>query len=458
MSLPLANSTPNSSILNLPDELLLPIAKHLLIEPRFDQKAYEDLFYLAVANSRFPRIVRSILQGQKALCVPLPKVHALFRTLREFPAAQWADNIESLEITNYVSHGDNDGCMRMSRSNHRENLIRYFISTGDMTLEDGQDRSKMPSRQYSIENDTSFRTDCLKAIREADGVGNNNKWVWKDALRAGHNNAFLALLLLILPNLKALLLGGSHVFHFPMVFRDGDPWQGPMSPKVDDRIHWSGDPSTHLLREHKYLAQVFHKSYSRLTELELPSSWHDISYPTMVRLPPRFLSFDNLQTLIIPEVALPIPPDTNSPVHSSFPKSLRSLTIIHSNWISMDYVRKTIHGPATDLATHLPKLCAISIYWDTRSSNWRYGFHPEDYARATELGIELTGYASQHRWSALDVGGQPWKFSKNELDNMASLPLRDRSGREIAGHWVGRKQGKDYSSGSAKMHFRKRRG
>ncbi|CAN9211992.1 unnamed protein product [Alternaria alternata] len=169
MSLPLANSTPNSSILNLPNELLLPIAKHLLIKPRFDQKAYEDLFYLAVTNSRFPRIVRSILQGQKALCIPLPKVHSLFRTLREFPAAQWADNIESLEITNYVSHGDNDGCMRISRSNHRENLIRYLISTGDMTLEDGQDRSKMPSRQYSIENDTSFRTGCLKAIREADG-------------------------------------------------------------------------------------------------------------------------------------------------------------------------------------------------------------------------------------------------------------------------------------------------
>lgn len=183
MSLHLANSTPNSSILNLPDELLLLVAKNLLLKPRFDQKAYEDLFYLAVVKSRFPRIVRSILQGQKALCVPLPKVHSLFRTLQEFPAAQWADKIESLEITNYVSHeapwkhysGDNDGCMRMFRSDHRENLIRYFISTGDMTLEDGQDRSKMSSRQYSIENDTSFRTDCLKAIREADGVSNNNK-------------------------------------------------------------------------------------------------------------------------------------------------------------------------------------------------------------------------------------------------------------------------------------------
>jgi hypothetical protein len=455
MSLPLANSTPNSSILNLPNELLLPIAKHLLIKPRFDQKAYEDLFYLAVTNSRFPRIVRSILQGQKALCIPLPKVHSLFRTLREFPAAQWADNIESLEITNYVSHGDNDGCMRMSRSNHRENLIRYLISTGDMTLEDGQDRSKMPSRQYSIENDTSFRTGCLKAIREADGVSNNNKWVRKDALRAGHNNAFLALLLLILPNLKALLLSGSHIFHFPIVLRDIDPWQGPMSPKVDDGIHWSGDPSTHLLREHKYLAQVFHKSYSRLTELELPSSWHGIEYCRMRRLPPRFLSFDNLQTLIIPEVALPIPPRTNSLAHSSFP---RSLTIVHCDWLSMEYVRKVIHHQATDLATHLPKLRAISVYWDTCSSNWRREFHPEDYARATELGIELTRYASQHRWAALDVGGQPWKFSKNELDDMAGLPLRDRSGREIAGHWVGRKQRKDYSFGSAKVHFRKRCG
>lgn len=178
----------------------------------------------------------------------------------------------------------------------------------------------------------------------------------------------------------------------------------------------------------------------------------------MRRLPPRFLSFDNLQTLIIPEVALPIPPRTNSLVHSSFPKSLRSLTIVHCDWLSMEYVRKVIHHQATDLVTHLPNLRAISVYWDTCSSNWKRGFYPEDYARATELRIELTGYASQHRWTALDVGGQPWKFSKNELDDMAGLPLRDRSGREIAGHWVGRKQGKDYSFGSAMMHFRKRRG
>ena len=461
MSLPLANSTPNSSILNLPNELPLPIAKHLLIKPRFDQKAYEDLFYLAVANSRFPRIVRSILQGQKALCIPLPKVHSLFRTLREFPAAQWADNIESLEITNYVSHGDNDGCMRMSRSNHRENLIRYLISTEDMTLEDGQDRSKMPARQFSVETDTSFRTDCLQAIREADGVSNNNKWVWKNALRAGYNNTFLALLLLILPNLKALLLGGSHTFHFPMVFRDADPWQGPMSPKVDERIHWSDDPSMRLLREHKYLAQMFHKSYSRLTELELPSSWHGIAYRRMVRLPPRFLSFDNLQTLILPEVALPMDciVRTNGLVYSSFPRSLRSLTIVHSEWVSTGYVRKMIHDPATDLATHLPKLRAISVYWDTCSTKERHGFHPGDYARATELGLELTGYAPQHEWTAVAVAGQPWKFSENELDDMAGLSLRDRTRRRrIAGHWVGEKQAKDYSFGSAKMHFRKRSG
>ena len=237
MSLPLANSTPNGSIFNLPDELLLLLAKHLLLEPRFNQCAYWNLLPLAIVNTRFPRIVRSILQEQKALCVPLPNIHALFRTLREFPAAQWADNIESLEITNYVSHGDNDGCMRMHRSNQRERLIQHLLYTGEITREDGRDYSKMPARQFSIETDTSFRTDCLNAIREADGVSNNNKWVWKNALRAGHNNAFLALLLLILPNLKALLLGGSHIFHFPMVFRDGDPWQGPMSPKIDDRIH-----------------------------------------------------------------------------------------------------------------------------------------------------------------------------------------------------------------------------
>ncbi|CAN9427419.1 unnamed protein product [Alternaria sp. RS040] len=469
MSLPLANSTPNGSILNLPDELLLLIAKHLLLEPRFNQCAYWNLLPLATVNTRFPRIVRSILQEQKALYVPLPNVHALFRTLREFPAAQWADKIESLEITNYPCHeaswehyvGDNDGCMRMPERNQRERLIQHLVYTGEMTREDGRDYSKMPARQFSIEIDTSFRTDCLDAIREADGVSNNNKWVWKDALRAGHNNAFLALLLLILPNLKALLLGGSHTFHFPMVFRDADPRQGPMSPKVNDRIHWSRDPSTRLLREHKYLAQVFHKSYSRLTELELPASWHGIGYREMSRLSPRFLGFDNLQKLILPEVALPIDciVRTNGLVYSSFPKSLRSLTTVHSGWVATDYVREMIYDPATDLATHLPKLRAISVYWNTYNTEERYGFDPEDYARATELGIELFGHAPQYEWTAVAVGGQPWKLSENELDDMAGLSLRDRTvRRRIAGHWIGEKQAKDYSFSSAKMHFRKLRG
>ena len=469
MSLPLANSTPNGSILNLPDELLLLIAKYLLLKPRFNQCAYWNLLPLAIVNTCFPRVVRSILQEQKALCVPLPNVHALFRTLREFPVAQWADKIESLEITNYPCHeaswehyvGDNDGCIRMPRSNQRERLIQHLLYTGEITREDGRDFSKMPAREFSIETDTSFRTDCLKAIREADGVSNNNRWVWKNALQAGHNNAFLALLLLILPNLKALLLGGSHTFYFPMVFRDADPWQGPMSPKVDDRIHWSGDPSTRLLKEHKYLAQVFHKSYSRLAELELPSSWHGIAYRRMVRLPPRFLSFDNLQTLILPEVALPMDciVRTNGLVYSSFPRSLSSLTIVHSERVSTGYVRKMIHDPATDLATHLPKLRAVSVYWDACSTKKRHGFHPGDYARATELGIELTGHAPQHEWTAVAVAGQPWKFSENELDDMAGLSLRDRTRRRrIAGQWIGEKQAKDYSFGSAKMHFRKRRG
>ncbi|KAI4667127.1 uncharacterized protein J4E79_001811 [Alternaria viburni] len=471
MSFSTASSIPKASIRDLPDELLLQIIPQLIVEPRFDRSAYGNLTSLAAANSRFPKVVRTTFHELKALTVPLPKAFALFRTLRDFPANEWADKVKSLEITNYVTPearkanygGDEDGCMRRPWSSSRECHLRRKLRAGLLQYGDAQRRSRMPSRQFAIEAEVTFRTDCLNTIREAEDVSNRNKRMWADALRSGHNNAFLALLLSILPNLEELLLGGGHVFHYPMLLRDADPWQGPMSPQVDGRRHWTNDPSTQQLREHKYLAQVFESKYSRLTKLELPSSWSGITLSRAYLISPIYYHFDDLQTLIIPESALP--PShvvlANGLLFSVLPVSLKSLTIVDCMGLTTGFVRRLLNDTVVDPTTYLPDLRSISVYYIGRP------LYPTlihgDIMRAKALGITMDRFFLNYvnpttTLMASDVGGQPWKLTTDEIFGNAKIPALDRGVCEVAGHWVGSKQKTVRPTGKAKEHFRNRRG
>jgi hypothetical protein len=89
----------------------------------------------------------------------------------------------------------------------------------------------MPSRQFDLELDDEFRKLCLTAIRDTSlNISNRNKQLWEDALRARHVLAFLSLLLSMLPSLEALFLGAGDIFHYPMLFQNADPHEGPMMP------------------------------------------------------------------------------------------------------------------------------------------------------------------------------------------------------------------------------------
>jgi hypothetical protein len=473
MSFPNASSIPNGNIRDLPDELLLQITQYLIVEPRFDRSAYGDLLSLAAANTRFPRVIQTTLQSLKGLTVPLLKVFTLFRTLRDFPVIEWADKIESLEITNYVSPeapkdnygGDEDGRMRMPWSSTHECRIQRRLRAGLMQYKDAQLQSKMPSRQFNVETDVTFRTNCLNAIRDADDVSNQNKRVWEDALRAGHNNAFLALLFLILPNLEELLLGGGHILHYPMLFRDADPWQGPMGPPSNSRCHWTNDTLTQQLREHKYLAQVFEAKYSRLTKLEMPCSLSGITSSRAVQIVPIYHHFDDLQTLIIAESALP--PShvvrSNGLLFSALPVTLRSLTIVDCTGIMTAFVRSLLRDTTVVPDTHLPNLRFIHACYYGKDG-WYEMLTFADCAQAgTLFGILITTYFPKYTFPsttlmASDVGGHPWKLSRSELHDISIKQPQDRSIREVAGHRVGNKQGRGHASGGAKEHFRNRRG
>ncbi|KAI4607620.1 hypothetical protein J4E83_009517 [Alternaria metachromatica] len=468
MSSSTASSIPKAGIRDLPDELLLQVIPHLIVEPRFDRSAYGNLISLAAANTRFPGVIRTTFHELKALTVPLPKAFALFRTLRDFPANEWAERVESLEITNYVSPearkadygGNEDGCIQKPWSSVRE--LRRRLRAGLLRYVDARRRSRMPSRQFAIETEVTFRTDCLNVIRDAEDVSNHNKRMWDNALRAGHNNAFLALLLLVLPNLEELLLGGGHMLHYPMLLRDADPWQGPMSPQVDGRRHWTNDPSTQQLREHKYLAQVFEPKYSRLTKLELPSSWSGITLSRAQLISPMYYHFDDLQTLIIPESALP--PShvvlANGLLFSVLPVSLKSLTIVDCMVLTSGFVRRLLNDTVVDPTTYLPGLRSISVYYIGQPF---YTLEYTDIISAKALGITIDRFFLDNvkprtELMASDVGGQPWKLSTDEVFGRAKIPALDRGVCEVAGYWVGSKRRTGLPAGKAKEHFRNRRG
>ena len=91
----------SASLLGLPDELLLVIAKYLVVQPRFDRRGYKDITSLSVTHTRFSNVAREALQQTDTLSVSVTQIHTMVRTLIDFP--DWMAQIKNLEITNYQS-------------------------------------------------------------------------------------------------------------------------------------------------------------------------------------------------------------------------------------------------------------------------------------------------------------------------------------------------------------------
>jgi len=51
-------------------------------------------------------------------------------------------------------------------------------------------------------------------------------------------------------------------------------------------------------------------------------------------------------------------------------------------------------------------------------------------------GIDVVCYRPEAELEANEVGGQPWKMSRAELDEIAGRERDQRGVRKFAGHWV----------------------
>jgi hypothetical protein len=140
-------------------------------------------------------------------------------------------------------------------------------------------------------------------------------------------------------------------------------------------------------------------------------------------------------------------------VFSALPMTLRSLTIVDCMCFSTNFVQRVLHSQVVAPVAQLPDLRSIDLYYCNPGIGPCMILSATGHIRATGFGIRIAEHHPQHPWIPSDARGQPWKLSRNELDDMASLPLQDRTVREVAGHWVGRKQGENHSTCSAKEQF-----
>ena len=147
----------------------------------------------------------------------------------------------------------------------------------------------------------------------------------------------------------------------------------------------------------------------------MPSSWLSTTTRFLPRVIPRYHHFDHLETLILAEKALPWSHKTCSgtSVFSTMPLSLKNLTIIDGGRVSLLFVLMLLSDHVITPADYLPNLRCINIYF--RSAR-NADFLDDLNTKATQWGIRLAAHCPvSHYFPVGAVGGQPWKFTNEEL-------------------------------------------
>jgi hypothetical protein len=106
----------------------------------------------------------------------------------------------------------------------------------------------------------------------------------------------------------------------------------------------------------------------------------------------------------------------------------------------------------SNLLTNLRK---IYTYFKNSHTDW-HNFLMAFRDKAKHLGTTFSKHVPRG-WEvgAVNVGGQPWKLTKEGLNGVSRLSQSNRVVRGLAGHWVGKEIKKGYGRVTAKEHFRK---
>lgn len=416
----------------LPDELVLYILGHLVLEPRYDRDAYRALTSLALAHARFIELVRETLQKNTFPTIALCNTHALVRTLLASPES--SKKVTGLEITNFASKdtpadtyttpireviGSVDTTWRLKAQGDLAKGVRYNTA---------KNQSNVPSAVFDINFDSPFRKNCEKIIRGSSTTP-SDKRKWTSALLKGRSAAFLALLLIVIPNPPNLSLSASHVLQYPMLFI---PIDYKTKIKLDMAAVGSDlsqyDPLVQMAVHESYLRAIFQRISSNIKTLKAPVGFYDLNRTLLHKKQITYQFLRSLEHLTVAQ----------SHLSSNFgpgvlPQSLRQLTIVDARRIANSFVVKLLKHVRDSHTGSFANLRLIELFYSTAQSR-SFDILPERHA--TVAGIDVVCYRPEAELEANEVGGQPWKMSRAELDEIAGRERDQRGVRKFAGHWV----------------------
>ncbi|KAF2651926.1 hypothetical protein K491DRAFT_719416 [Lophiostoma macrostomum CBS 122681] len=223
-----------SPLLNFAEELLVEIFKGTGSRPYDRQK---HLRTLSLVCQKFHRISAGMLLTSP--CVHLYKTHELIRTYFDYP--ELAERAHTLELVN------------MS-----------FTSRSDKPL----GFTELYDLKSKLVLDSGLKAQCVEFIRSKKIM---SKVIWIQNLDDDSLSACMAILLALLPNLRALYMGANSINEYP--FFGAFTERRVMSIERYEKRHPKMDLSI-LLWPHIYFDDIFEAVWSKLHTLELPCDWN----------------------------------------------------------------------------------------------------------------------------------------------------------------------------------------
>lgn len=388
--------------LQLPDELLLEVLSHIPGVPRSKQ---QDMLNLSLTCKRFRSICVEAL-----LVRPVLKLsHVAHLVHRYFLNPTYIPKVQALEIVSATS------------TTHQSQSMRTMLLA--------------PGKAHIFSNH-KFIDFCRNMINKCTS-SSQKRSSWIQDLTDYSLDAYLGILLLMLPNLNTLLLGPNFLSHYPLC-----------NPLICSRDYERNGITYALETPTSYLDNILHHLQQKLTILELPVLWNLSNKPYSPQNPdprarniqnhlapisPQSLPhFTNLKELTLPCYAFgqhrAIRPMWDMSAKSTLPPNLEILRIVDAEHVSL----RSFLRPVLRSATSLPSLKRVEVYFHDHLAdagcagreerlqvNARaagvdlYMRHPKLKVRGPMAAVRFR--VEEASFDALDAWGQPWRYGKEEL-------------------------------------------
>jgi hypothetical protein len=411
-----------SLVMQLPDELFLEVLDHIPGLPRERQKT---IINLSLTCKRFRPICLETL-----LVHPVLKIsHVAHLIHRYFLNPACISKVQTLEI------------------------ISATPTTFQPHTVGGTFLAPEKSHIFASRKFQHFCTNIIYTCTSSP----QKQSTWIENLKNYSFDAYLGILLAMLPNLQSLLLGPNFLHYYPV-----------FNPLICDRAYEQNGVLCALETQTPYLDNVLNHLQQNLSSLELPVLWNikDMVYsPQDEHVEARNIQnhlapissqslqhFTNLRELTLPCFAFgqyrAIRPMWDMQAKSVLPPNLETLRIVDAQHVPLAYFLR----PILVSAHSLPSLKRVEVYFHDHlaySGCTRRDERLQIYARTAGVklwmrhpkgaGMRITPLMvsdlllfREPVFDALAANGQPWRYGENDLLEFEKQAWNRRKEEEIA--------------------------